>query len=226
MNIGQAFDNTVDYYDEWMQKALPNFHDLFSSAVSIIPYKNKRQLDVLDLGAGTGLFSSFVLKKYPNAHFDLFDLGEKMLETAQKRFKPFPDQFKYIIGDYRQLSRNTKYDLVISSLSIHHLNDEEKQKLFIDIFHVLNHSGLFINIDQIRGETQKLREIYWEHYLNQVNHSGASKEQIENSIQRRTTYDKDALLSDQLQWLKNAGFNHVDCIYKNFFVGVFIGIKE
>jgi tRNA (cmo5U34)-methyltransferase len=165
------------------------------------------------------------LRKFSNGQFTLIDLGEKMLEGAKIRFKQLPEQFKYVIGDYRQLQDTLKYDLVISSLSIHHLNDGEKQSLFNTIYKILNKGGVFINIDQIKGETSALQDMYWTHWLEQVNQSDATQEQIKNSIYRRKTYDQDALMSDQLNWLKNAGFDNVDCIYKNFFVGVFFGMK-
>ena len=84
---------------------------------------------------------------------------------------------------------------------------------------------MFINIDQIRGETAYLRDLYWGHWLAQVKRVESSKERINASIERRRTYDRDALLLDQLQWLKDAGFANVDCVYKNYFVGVFIACK-
>ena len=226
MNIGQAFDDSINYYDDWMQKALPNYHDLFSSAVDIIPFLPDESIRILDLGAGTGSFSHHVFKKYPKGQFVLFDLGEKMMEAAKSRFSKFPQQFQYVVGDYREMTGLTDFDLVISSLSIHHLTDDEKQSLFREIYTILNRGGIFINIDQVRGETSAIRDLYWNHWLVQVNASGAAREQIQESIKRRVTFDKDALMSDQLAWLKAAGFTDVDVVYKNFFVGVFYGKKS
>ena len=54
----------------------------------------------------------------------------------------------------------------------------------------------------------------------------SQEERIQESIDRRTTYDREALLEEQLEWLKSSGFQNVDCVYKNFFVGVFFGMKE
>jgi tRNA (cmo5U34)-methyltransferase len=42
---------------------------------------------------------------------------------------------------------------------------------------------------------------------------------------RRCAFDKDALLDDQLLWLWEAGFTDVDCVYRNFKMGVFLGVK-
>lgn len=225
MTIEQAFNNTTAYYDDWMKKALPNFNDLFNSAVDIVPFMAEEPIKVLDLGAGSGLFTWFIQQKYKQAGFVLIDLADKLLETAKTRFAGSSQSFEYILGDYRDLRSLPAFDLVISSLSIHHLTHAEKQDLFKQVYQKLKPGGAFINIDQVHGETEGLRKLYWDHWLNQVNSSGASREQIEDSIQRRTTYDKDALLADQLLWLKQAGFSDVDCVYKNFFVGVFLGKK-
>jgi tRNA (cmo5U34)-methyltransferase len=226
MTIDEAFNATVDYYDDWMMRALPNYVDLFGTAVELMPFEPGASIQVLDLGAGTGLFSKHVLKKYPQASFVLYDLAEKMLAVARERFDDHAPQFKYVVGDYRQLQGMEEYDLVISSLSIHHLSDMEKQALFDSIYQVLRKGGRFLNIDQIRGETQYLRDLYWNHWLAQVRREGFSEERIQESIDRRVPYDREALLEDQLRWLKDSGFVNVDCVYKNFFVGVFLAIKE
>jgi tRNA (cmo5U34)-methyltransferase len=226
MTVGQAFNASVDYYDDWMKKALPNFDDLFGSAIALIPFASTQPIDVLDLGAGTGLFSYHVLEKYPQARFVLYDLADKMLEVARDRFRSCLPQAEFVTGDYRTLRVTHDFDLVISSLSIHHLTDDEKQSLFRSIHAVLRKPGLFINIDQIRGGTAYLRDVYWNHWLTQVRQREPDEKRIQESIHRRTTYDRDALLADQLRWLTEAGFTDVDCVYKNFFVGVFLAVKE
>jgi len=114
---------------------------------------------------------------------------------------------------------------VISSLSIHHLSDPEKQKLFEKIYSSLRSNGIFVNIDQIAGETEKLADFYWSTWLEKIRASGVTEEQIQESMNRRKQYDHESKMFDQLHWLKRAGFQDVDCVYKYYFIGVFFGRK-
>ncbi len=225
MSIGQAFDETVAYYDNWVRKALPGYEDLFNVALQVIPFAPEERIAVLDLGSGTGLFAQHVLSRYDSASFVLYDLAEKLLEVARRRFQGREQQFQYTVGDYREITGEDQYDLVVSSLSIHHLADDEKQRLFARIYRLLRKPGAFLNLDQIRGETPDLQRLYWQQWLAHVRRAGAAEAEIQASIRRRQEYDRDALLADQLQWLKAAGFANVDCVYKHYFVGVFLAMK-
>ena len=226
MTIGDAFDDSAAYYDEWVRIALPDYDAIFSVAQDVIPFKIERRIDVFDLGAGTGLFSQHVLEKYPQARFTLIDVAEEMLAVAEQRFQANSDQFKFVIDDYREINFHEEFDLVISSLSIHHLTDDEKQDLFRRIHTSLRKGGVFINVDQVRGPTVNLEELYWSDWLAKVRARGTDEERISESIARRKAYDKDALLTDQLQWLEEADFVDVDCVYKNHFVAVFYGRRS
>jgi tRNA (cmo5U34)-methyltransferase len=226
VKIGQTFDESVEYYDEWVKIALPCYDEIFSVAKELVPFATDARIEVLDLGAGTGLFSMHVLQKYPNAAFVLYDVAPKMLNVARERFRESASQFQYILDDYRYFQSSKRFDLVVSSLSIHHLTDSEKKALFKRVYTALSNKGVFINVDQIRGPTPSLQELYWTKWLKKVREKGAAEEKISESIQRRVTYDKDALLTEQLQWLRDAGFANVDCIYKNYFIGVFVATKQ
>lgn len=234
--IGEAFNATIDYYDGWMRTALPGFDALFGTAVELVPYPRNAAIEVLDLGAGSGLFSKHVLDAFPNARFTLLDLADRLLEVARLRFAGNDDQFEYRVGDYRRLGESDgadaapieadrSFDLVISSLSIHHLEHDEKRALFRRVWELLRPGGAFINIDQVRAETEPLRQLYWTHWLEQVRRNGAPEDQIAQSIERRTTYDRDASLAEQLTWLTEAGFVDPDAVYKNYFVAVFYARK-
>jgi hypothetical protein len=37
VTIGDAFNATVDYYDDWMRIALPGYADLFGTATDVVP---------------------------------------------------------------------------------------------------------------------------------------------------------------------------------------------
>ena len=223
-----GFRELANYYDKWIQKALPCFKDVFSIATEIITFSKNNNIKVLDLGAGTGIFSNFIFKKFINANFILYDVADKMLKIAKQRFKNNLDQFQFIVDDYRNLKTKNlgKFDLIISSLSIHHLKNSEKKNLFKDIFEVLKKNGIFLNIDQIKGETDCLQKIYWDKWLKKTRKNGGNETQIKSSIKRREDYDKDALLFNQIKWLKKAGFSDVDCVYKNYFIGLFFATKK
>jgi tRNA (cmo5U34)-methyltransferase len=225
MTIDQAFDRTVAYYDSWMRKALPGYDDLFSVATEVMPFERDAPIRVLDLGAGTGLFSQHVLQKYPNATFVLCDVAAKMLEVAEQRFAGQVGRFEFVVEDYRNLRAVGDFDLIVSSLSIHHLSDGEKRELCQQVYAALRAGGAFVNVDQVEGETDYLQKLYWDMWLRHVRASDAPEEQIQESVERRTTYDQDALLVDQLCWLREAGFVNVDCVYRHTFVGVFLAMK-
>lgn len=225
MSVEQAFNQSAGYYDAWMRKALPGYDDLFSSALRALPFPENASIRVLDMGAGTGQFSSFILEKFPQARFTLVDLAEGMLAVARERFQAAAAQFTYSIADIRSIQFDAEFDLVISSLAIHHLNHAEKQVLFRHIHAALRSPGLFLNIDQIQAPTPGMREHYWAVWLEHVRAQGASEEQIQRSIDRRQTYDRDASLYDQLDWLQEAGFTAVDILYKHHFIGLFYANK-
>ena len=226
MAIERAFNRTSEYYDAWMKQALPRYEELFSTAVELMAFSPESELRVLDLGAGTGLFSERVLQKFPGASFVLYDVAEELLELGRRRFSQHAERFEFVLDDYLNMRASDAFDLVISSLSIHHLEHARKRDLFARIHRALTPEGIFINVDQIRAETQPLAELYWSDWLEKVRRSGAEEERIQESIQRRRQYDRDASLVEQLEWLKSAGFADVDCVYKSYFVGVFLAAKR
>jgi tRNA (cmo5U34)-methyltransferase len=224
MTIAKEFNKTASYYDDWVRKAIPCYDEVFKVALELIPDGSGESMTVLDLGAGTGLFSQHVVAQFPKAHFILWDVAEDLLEEARTRFADKGTQFEYVINDYRDLHQ-ANVDIVISSLSIHHLSDPEKQKLFEKIYSSLRSNGIFVNIDQIAGETEKLADFYWSTWLEKIRASGVTEEQIQESMNRRKQYDHESKMFDQLHWLKRAGFQDVDCVYKYYFIGVFFGRK-
>lgn len=225
MAIEEAFNETVDYYDGWIRKAVPGYEELFAAAMELIPFPSDQPVDVLDLGAGTGLFALQVLGKCPLGRFVLWDVADRMLDMARHRFRDSPQQFRFVVDDYRNLGNAGSFDMVVSSLSIHHLEDCEKRELFCRIHDILRERGVFINIDLVRGPTPALEEFYCNNWFEKMRLAGATEEEIRAGKERRNAFDRDALLNDQLAWLKEAGFTQVDCVYRNFKMGLFLGVK-
>ncbi|MEH2125030.1 class I SAM-dependent methyltransferase [Nostoc sp.] len=224
MNIQEAFNSAAGDYDNLRRILIPCFDDFYKTAVEIIPGDCTVPLKVLDLGAGTGLYSGMVQSVFPNAEFTLLDLAPEMLEKAKVRFSKMGKSPKILIGDYIETDLGGSYNLIISALSIHHLSDIDKELLYQRIYDVLSPGGIFVNADQVLGKTPDLEELYRQHWLDSVRAKGISEEDLK-AAQKRMEYDRMATLDIQLRWLEAAGFQNVDCWYKNFNFAVFGGYR-
>lgn len=196
--IKMEFDNISSSYDRQRKQLIPCFEDFYNSSIAIAEAVTERP-NILDVGAGTGLFSSFLICKFPEAKLTLIDISEKMLEVAKQRFKDFRD-FKYLVGDYSKYDFNEKYDIIISALSIHHLTDGQKEEFYKKCYSILRNNGIFINADQVLGNTQYVDSLYKKHWRSSIEQSGLSKEEILSGYER-IKLDKEATLSQQLTWL-------------------------
>jgi len=225
MPVEDAFDRSAEYYDDWVRKAIPCYDEAFATAVELMPFEAGDEIRVLDLGAGTGLFSWHVSQRYGRASLVLYDVSSQMLKVAGERFSALGERASIVQADYLELDAYDAYDAVISSLSIHHLEHEDKRALFSQVYRALRDGGVFINVDQIAAPSPFLRDTYWKTWLEKVRSAGAEEEKVQESIRRRRELDHDASLADQLSWMADAGFADVDCVYKHYFIGVFHGLK-
>jgi tRNA (cmo5U34)-methyltransferase len=221
--IKRAFDATASRYDAQRKWIIPEMDDYYSAAVWAAECKNPAP-SILDIGAGTGLLSALMIQKFPDAVLTLVDLSGSMLSIAKERFTDRKD-VRYITGDYSNVDFTGRYDLICSALSIHHLEHEEKRRLYKKIFDALNSGGMFVNADQVLGETTAINRRYmdyWDEFLVPCPLSPEDKKQM---LYRRDTFDKNEKLSVQLAWLQDCGFTDIDLVYKNRLFVVFTGRK-
>lgn len=224
MSLRKVYDKGAKDYDLARRQLIPCFDDFYGTALELIPFQTTDCIKVLDLGAGTGLFSALVAERYTNAEFTLYDLSPEMLEEAKKRFENGNAKVEYVVKDYATESIDGEFDLIISALSIHHLTDAEKEALFQRLHHGLADNGCFINADQALGETPFIEEIYRSVWLKQVRGEGVAEASLTAALERMKE-DKMSTLSLQLEWLRNANFSAVNCWYQNFSFVVYSGKK-
>ena len=220
--IKDQFGAISKEYDRQRPYLIPCFHDFYTACYPLVK-RMANAKTVLDLGAGTGLFSYFIYLIKPELNYTLTDLSPQMLEEAKNRFKGLKNfQFQEINFSVDALPG--KYDLIISALSIHHLDDAGKKELYKKIFDSLNENGLFINADQVLGRSHGFDSFYKDSWKESVKESGLEDAAVESAF-RRMKHDKFATLETQLNMLGEAGFNEIDCIYKNQNFAVFAGMK-
>ena len=152
---------------------------------------------ILDLGCGDGRLAALVLAAYPESTAICVDMSPAMLDAVTERFAG-DDRVTIATHDLEDsLPFDGPIEAVISSLAIHHVEDERKQTLYAEVASLLIPGGVFANLEIVKSPTQVLHD-QWRDEM------GA----------RDDPSDRLAPMEPQLGWMRDAGLQDVDCIWK------------
>ena len=132
--------------------------------------------------------------------------------------------FSFIVGDYLKNDFGRTFDIIVSSLSIHHLEHQDKEFLYRKIYQHLKPGGVFINADQVLGPHPANEEEYQRNWMEKID-VGSLSESEKKIILDRMQLDNPASLPDNLEWLEEIGFKDVDVYYKYYNFVVLYGMK-
>ena len=223
MNIESQFNSIAEEYDINRRKFIPCFDDFYIDTTEFIAANIKEPKSIVDLGSGTGLLAYYWYKHFPRSDYLLTDIADDMLSVAKRRFQGL-DNVSYQTTDYIKELPEVPFDTVISALSIHHLEQSEKQALFTKIYQALPAGGIFVNYDQFCAGDTRLNKWYDSFWEGQLYNSGLTDRDIELWLERRK-FDKECSVEDETEMLKNSGFSTVKCIYAYRKFAVIIAIK-
>ena len=223
MNIEEQFNLIAQEYDANRKKFIPCFDDYYISTTKFIASNIAVPKRVLDLGAGTGLLSYFWYCHFPATEYVLVDIADDMLQIAGKRFSGI-DTVSYQTVDYSKELPVQDFDAIVSALSIHHLENMDKEKLFKRIYDKLPEGGLFVNYDQFcagQADMDDWFDSYWE---SQLAESGLTEHDIALWKERRKL-DRECSVEEETEMLGKCGFKTVKCVYSYQKFSVIAAIK-
>ncbi|MBG1269329.1 class I SAM-dependent methyltransferase [Nostoc sp. WHI] len=230
---GEVFANTADF-DTGIRQFLPRYDEMLEVITLCISSTSRR---ILELGCGTGELSLKILNRYPEAQVIALDYSPRMLEFAQDKITAAGYQQRWTgiqadFGDWANNPENldigSEFDACVSSLAIHHLQDEMKLKLLERIAASLTQDGCFWNADPTLPESPTLAEVYKAARKEWAVEQGINLTEIgakrgASSTQGYSSQDQLASLDAHLQMLSKAGFKTVAVPWKYYGLAVFGG---
>jgi len=166
---------------------------------------------VLDLGTGDGRLLALLKRDRPEIVGVGVDFSGVMLDAAHKRFAS-DERVELVQHDLVEpLPALGRFDAVISSFAIHHLEHDRKRSLYGEVFDLLAPGGVFANFEHVASPTHRLHLAFFE----------AIGEPIEDEDPSDRTLD----VQTQLEWLRALGFGDVDCYWKWREMALLIGVK-
>lgn len=198
---------------------------MIGALIDSIHFDSNAAIRIIDLGCGTGTIAKKISEKFPNSKIVCLDIASNMIDIAKNKLSGHKDT-EFIIGDFSKIDFDTKFDVIVSSLALHHLeNDKDKKDFYSKIYSILTDSGMFYNADVVLASTDYHQDINMNRWIEYMNKSVLMDEILNNWIPKYKTEDRPAKLIDQLKWLENIGFKSVDVIWKYYNFGVYGGIK-
>ena len=232
---------------EGVRGAIPHANEQIDIMLRLAKAARPQAEMILDLGCGDGILGQALLNQYPDATAVFVDFSEPMLDAARQRLANTENAI-FWQADYgehgwqnkleeivnRQLSIvNCQFDVIVSGYSIHHQPDDRKKEVYAELYSLLKPGGIFLNVEHVASRTrwieQQFDALFIDHlaaYSKQAQ-LGKSREQMAQEYYYRPDKAANILapVEDQCNWLREIGFEHVDCYLKVFELAVFGGVK-
>ena len=110
----EFFEKRASNYDEYREKHVEHYPELYTAFGAALPGTD-RALEILDLGAGTGLELKWLFEKMPNARVTCIDISTGMLNERRRKYLKFKAQISLLETSYLKYPFESKtYDYVIS----------------------------------------------------------------------------------------------------------------
>jgi SAM-dependent methyltransferase len=192
----------------------------------------------LDLGSGDGALAAAVLGQFPEAKATLVDFSGPMMDAARARLGG-DERHTFVIADFGRpewtaaVADRAPFDLVVSGYTIHHQPDEGKQRVYREVYGLLAPGAFFINVEHVRPATPWLEWVADELMIDSIfayherTGTGKTREQVARDHVHRPDKAANILTPVEVQcdWLREIGFQDVDCYFKVLELAVFGGRK-
>jgi SAM-dependent methyltransferase len=219
--------------------AIPMAQEQIGVMISILGSRPRPVERFLDLGCGDGVLGAAVLGAYPSSRGVLADFSEHMLGQARAQLREYAGQLDFENVDYgdpawvNSMHLKGPFDAVVSGYSIHHQPDARKREIYQEIFSLLSPGGWFINIEHVASAAQLNIALFESHYISaryrmekQIG-GERSLDRIAEEYKNRPDKAANILAPTGLQcgWLREIGYEEVDCYFRIYELAVFAGRK-
>lgn len=224
-------------YDQFIRLGAMNYDGTLDAVLDMVLAPADAPLAVLELGTGTGLLSERLLRRFPKALLTGVDGSPEMLARARARLARFDGRAALLCRSFEEFAalafEGMRFDLVVSSFSLHHMRHDLLRGAYSEMFRRLSPGGQVLLADYVLTPHAVLQERYEDLWVaarvrNVREALGKTLDFAEVRRDHERTKaaegDNPARLDDHLAWLRDAGFESVDCHWKHFCYAVYGGL--
>ena len=199
-------DHALDYLRRLEE--IPHRKEGEATLISEVP---KHATRILDLGCGNGHLLALLLVHCNKATGVGVDFSPTMLNEAARRFAGEPRVELVTHNLDSHLPDLGRFDVIASSFAIHHCADDRKRAIYREVWDFLEPVGTFCNLEHVASPNEHVHK----RFLDAMNTAGEDEDPSNQLLDVET----------QLQWLREIGYQDVDCYWKWRELALIVGRK-
>ena len=233
-----SFDESVTAnFDAMLRQSIPDYGNMRELTFNLGRNFINATGGIVDLGASRGeALAPFVALAAEKGESEqnlcyALEISDPMLAVLRERFGECRN-VSVLKKDLRQIDDNFspflkgRNCLILSVLTLQFVPIEYRAKILRKCFNSLQSGGAMLFVEKVLGNTADLDELFVDEYYKLKNGNGYSYE----DIQRKKAALEGVMVPMTDSWnremLRNAGFNQIDCYFRNLNFCALVAIKE
>jgi len=186
--------------------------------------RNGRIEQFLALGSEQGVLATALLDEHPHAAAWIVDLSEDLLASARLRLQRH-QRVHFVKADFTRpgwtaaIATGAPFDAIVSALSIHILPEARKRDLYAELHALLKPEGVFLNLEHVASATRWTESVLDDYMIDAIfgvaikAAPGKTRAEVAREYYAQAG-ESPAPLEVQCDWLREIGFENVDCYLK------------
>ena len=223
-SVKRHLDVSAERYDVEIRRFIPHYDEMIATGIEVLAALSPGAERVLDLGGGTGALSCAVLDGLPAVRVTVLDVDTDMLGVARDRLAPYGNRVSFREGSF--LDPLPAADIVVASLSLHHVHDlSTKTELYRSIHNALSPGGTLLNLDAAVTEGSRLNALVFDRMAARMGDHGIGDAEARGHFAAWAEEDRYFPLDAELGALRDAGFGEVECFWRRELCAVTCAVR-
>lgn len=225
-------NNKIATEYDLLKMAIPH-HDEFQQQTGkelLNNFDSDAEINILEIGCGTGLTTQEISRAMPNAKITSIDLEKVMLDQAKVKNLDSDIVFVQVdVNDFLNYAHKNgiKYDAVVTGYTLHNFNHTFRSEVLSGIYEILKDDGVFINADKIAHDDKvEYNKVYKEqiekyNVYDSIGYSDLKNEWIDHY---EVDNKEDIILIEGVykEELKELGFTNIQTTYREMLETVIV----